>query len=552
MNLIYICIFYQLDYINLLSLLLDSITKYSKINPENTEILIVTSAEFQPVIEQKIEHFSASKIRYFHLVADTLFDAGCARLHLFRYENIHHYDKILYLDTDILINSDVNRLFQLEIAEDKLYALEEGEISHDFWGGQFFEFDSGKYDRDNKAFSSGVLYFKNSHHIRDLFNDILNHARTHLENNLPITSCLDQPFIVYNAISSNRYDNQLLKTYVENNPGSISEQKVVYHFPGTPGWYSSKLEKMADFMEKMRTHTSKLKICQYGRDGFGHQLEGMLRIISLDLNGKADFVYDYRTDFTFEHSNFNKDELSNYLLKALRNLHERKGLDAVNSAPYAQGEWRNFSEIVRDDENHKNTIYLYDGVGSGAELPNNFEFADEIEKSSPILRTAFVENNPYLPSPSYLSKAGKKVCCHVRLGDAVGTRILDNNSLFDAIRAFQKMPNTFITIHSDGDVDHLLTGEDENTAICNAKTDVLQILSDFIHADVLIMTYSSLSIAAHLLANPDQLVICPNTAGPTFFHRILKKCIKSEDFCKINDILINAGLNENRMKMLFY
>ena len=40
------------------------------------------------------------------------------------------------------------------------------------------------------------------------------------------------------------------------------------------------------------------------------------------------------------------------------------------------------------------------------------------------------------------------------------------------------------------------------------------------------MNYSSLSIAAHLLADDTQEVYCPKVAGPTFFDRILPKCKK--------------------------
>ena len=66
--------------------------------------------------------------------------ASCCKINIFQYENIDIYDKILYLDTDVLINSDVNILFNLEIASNKLYALEEGFIGHELWGGQFFNF----------------------------------------------------------------------------------------------------------------------------------------------------------------------------------------------------------------------------------------------------------------------------------------------------------------------------------------------------------------------------------------------------------------------------
>ena len=86
-----------------------------------------------------------------------------------------------------------------------------------------------------------------------------------------------------------------------------------------------------------------------------------------------------------------------------------------------------------------------------------------------------------------------------------------------------------IIIHSDGDIRHL---RGNNTILHNKDVDVLNVLSDFIFADILIITYSSLSIAAHLLANEKQVVICPSKAGESFKPRIMKKCITCEDVLK--------------------
>lgn len=51
-------------------------------------------------------------------------------------------------------------------------------------------------------------------------------------NHIPI--CLDQPFIVYNAIFQNKYDNQIMKSYVENNPFGVSPKIIVIIFQAVP------------------------------------------------------------------------------------------------------------------------------------------------------------------------------------------------------------------------------------------------------------------------------------------------------------------------------
>ena len=518
MNLIYVSVFHNASYANLLKLLITSISVNAHFDKKTTDILILTSPTFQPLIQKELNNFDLP-IYYYLLDFYTLFDAGCARLHIFEYDSICKYDKILYLDTDILINSDVNILFDLDLSFDKIYALEEGTIGdeHGYWGKQFFDLTK-EYNRAQSAFTSGILLFINGQSMKTLFHCIKSHIKEYIfiqKNSIPI--CLDQPFIVYNAISQNKYDNQLLKLYVENNPSNVNSEKIVYHFPGGPGAYNSKFLKMTAFWEKMN---NKIKICQYGNDGFGHQLEGMIRLISLALNNKAEYVYDLRKQFVFEHTKFDIRQLNLYLLKALEILsyHSKQN---TNKKEYkiAYNETRTFQEIMKQDE-YSNTVYCYDGVGCGRYLPSNFENINDLMKSLPKLRQAFVLENPFLPKPSYDNNY-INVVCHIRLGDAVGTRILDNEKIFIFIKQLQSDTKNHVTVHSDGDVDFLKT---ENTTLFDRNTNVLQILSDFIYADVLVINYSALSVSAHLLADDKQKVFCPSVAGPTFYKRILSKC----------------------------
>lgn len=509
--------FHNANYANLLKLLITSISVNARFNKQTTDILILTSPTFQPLIQRDLENFDLP-IYYYLIDLHTLFDAGCARLDIFEYENIGEYDKILYLDTDILINSNVNILFELDLSLEKIYTLEEGTIGHEYWGKQFFDLSKKEYNIDKSAFTSGILLFRNSPSMKTLFHCIKSHILEYIftqKNSIPI--CLDQPFIVYNAISQNKYDNQLLKSYVENNPSNVNSKKIVYHFPGGPGAYSSKFLKMTAFWEKMN---NKIKICHYGNDGFGHQLEGMMRLISLALNNKAEYVYDLRKQFVFEHTNFDTHQLNLYLLKALEILsYQSKQPTIQKEYKITHNETRTFEEIMKLDE-YSNTVYCYDGVGCGKYLPSNFEDINELMKSLPKLRQAFVLENQFLPKPSYDNNC-INVVCHIRLGDAVGTRILDNEKIIHFIKTLQSNAKNHVTVHSDGNIDFLKT---ENTTLCDRNTDVLQILSDFIYADMLVINYSSLSISAHLLADDKQKVFCPSNAGPTFYKRILSKC----------------------------
>ncbi len=366
---------------------------------------------------------------------------------------------------------------------------------------------------------SGFMFIKSNEKTKLFFNP------KNIENNRNKEGWGDQLYVNSN-IYKLKFKKLPLKLFPTGNyyyQYNIDIQPYLIHFNWVIGH-----EKKTKMIKYNKWYISKkVKICQYGVDGFGHQLEGTLRLLSLSLNNKADYQYNYNKNYIFEHKNFEIDKLKQYMVRGLKNISNKtKEFDTeIEEKKFniILREQRTFDEILKNDKNVEDTIYCYDGVSSNIpyNLPPNFEPTNEIEKSLSKLREVFVEKNSYLPKKSYDDKL-INVCCHIRLGDAVGQRILDTNNLFNIIKEFQKYNKYRVIIHTDGDVEHL---QCVNTIIYDLKTDVLQVLSDFIHADILVMNFSSLSIAAHLLADNRQNVICPTNAGPTFKHRILNKCI---------------------------
>lgn len=228
---------------------------HAKIRKETTDILILTSSAFLPLIQKELEEFDLP-ILYYTMERHTLMEASCCKLTIFQYPDIHRYQKLLYVDTDVLVQSDINVLFDIHISSDKLHALEEGVIGNALWGGQFFIFAppmlrTSKFQKYMKAFSAGVFYFMNSDSMKTLFDQTNAHIAKYLASKRPIPECLDQPFLVYNAFMLGKYDNQLMKRFVENNPSGVDTTKILYHFPGSPGNYASKLQKMTAFWNKM-------------------------------------------------------------------------------------------------------------------------------------------------------------------------------------------------------------------------------------------------------------------------------------------------------------
>lgn len=230
-NLIYISVFCQQSYIKLLDLLLVSLSAFGKFDPDTTDILILTSPSFTEDIKKVSGQFP---IKFFYLDINGIFEAACSRLHIFKYPQLSNYDKILYIDTDIIVANPINNILDLEIDDDKIYCTEEGTIYQEYYGGKFYA--NRTLDENTGAFSSGIIFFKNSENIKALFSDILNHIyEDTVVNRNPPACCLDQSYIVYNSVIQNKYNNQLLIPYFGGNPriSYVKPPKLVYRVPAS-------------------------------------------------------------------------------------------------------------------------------------------------------------------------------------------------------------------------------------------------------------------------------------------------------------------------------
>ena len=302
-KLIYCCVFFQKQYMDLLRLLSLSLYFFGNIK-DDTDIVILSCYNFRDDI---IDIFKILNINvYVHCIdLYSLFSAAYSRLFIFDLPMINDYNKILYLDTDILIMNDINNILNLDI-DNLLYAVEEGIISDKYHGIDFFDFT--KVDRDTTAFTSGILYFNNHIDIKNLFSKILDHINKHIELGLKIPLCFDQDFIVYHAITDNIYNNKLLIKYVVNNSTTLTEH-TVHHFMGWPGNYQSKNLKMIKFLRdvlnNMMTEDNENmvlnNIYNWKHDGY-------------NINGSISFLSDGQLKTSFRNGSYTI--LKNRIIKA--------------------------------------------------------------------------------------------------------------------------------------------------------------------------------------------------------------------------------------------
>jgi hypothetical protein len=205
--LVYMCVFHNKDYLDLLRILLTTLKFYSK--TDSIDFLVFTSYDFEPMVSEMSNMLKIPVyVKLFEFT--TIQQAACARLHIFEYEDIGSYEKILYIDTDIIIQNDLTKLLESDI-EDRIYAMREGTIEHEYHGGWFFDFNT--INKDIIGMNSGILLFKNSETIRGIFHDIQAHIKTRMDANEPMPCPQDQPFINYHCIKNGKQDTDLLEKY---------------------------------------------------------------------------------------------------------------------------------------------------------------------------------------------------------------------------------------------------------------------------------------------------------------------------------------------------
>ena len=246
-NLIVLSVFLKKEYVELAYLLLNSLYKYGDLG-ESTDILIYTSTEF---MGQMRPNLKGTPIFKTNDTIQTVVAASAARLDIFDFPEVAKYEKILYLDTDVLVVRPLAPVFDLA-TEDRLYALEEGsldsEVPYDYWGKDLFAPGEVAALEDKTGFSAGVLLFKNTETIRTLFERIKTHIAT-----TPGLGFFEQAHMVYNTIKSGLKENQAMKPHVVINETSTKTAKTILHFAGSPGDHQSKYGKMFGFMRQFES-----------------------------------------------------------------------------------------------------------------------------------------------------------------------------------------------------------------------------------------------------------------------------------------------------------
>jgi len=112
-NLVYFCLFYNKDYVDLLRILMITVKFYSQ--TDTIDFLVLTESKFESAIKDISTMLNIPILTKIYNPLTDFLDSCCARYSIFDYEHINNYQKILYLDADIVVQNDLTTLFTIDI-----------------------------------------------------------------------------------------------------------------------------------------------------------------------------------------------------------------------------------------------------------------------------------------------------------------------------------------------------------------------------------------------------------------------------------------------------
>jgi lipopolysaccharide biosynthesis glycosyltransferase len=254
-TLIYFCVFFQKQYVDLLQSLLCSCKIFA--NVSQYDFLVLTSTELLENV-QRLETLIGIPLRIHCMQANDKFSSAAAKCRIYEVPDIERYETILYLDADIIIQNDFSKMLE-NIQSDMLYGVDDGNLEHPGNGGWFWKKNECSNPKSVRSINSGVLLFRNTPKIREIMTDCVKFMFARKESNQPMPCCLEQPFINYFFYKARCMNSQYLKQFVflhKKNDPTNKDDICILHFLAPVGSTAGKLHRMNTYFTKiLKTYT---------------------------------------------------------------------------------------------------------------------------------------------------------------------------------------------------------------------------------------------------------------------------------------------------------
>lgn len=256
-NLIYYTVYFDSGYVDLLELSINSIKEKSKIN---FDILIITDQATKELILKR-EFFKKKKLKFF--ITETpqdSWEASQNKLLIYDYKKINLYNKVLFLDCDIICSLDISYLFDMNLHDGVLYTASPENISYEdhlsFYYGFPFLGESHMKEMKNKyqmPFNAGQFLFKNCWEMQNNFNKINKLIKMWVGEYF-----FEQCFMNYYFCTKNLTNFHLLKEHIsiitiEYDKVDTIKKYPLIHFSAPPANARRKIDFIKKYLDNERS-----------------------------------------------------------------------------------------------------------------------------------------------------------------------------------------------------------------------------------------------------------------------------------------------------------
>lgn len=253
-NLIYYSVGIHDEYAEMIKLSLKSMDNF---NAEHYDVIIITDLEFynRNFSTYKRPNTTVYLCPTINHTDEILFN----RLRIFSHPKINEYENVLYLDSDIIININLNILFDRCTEFGKLYTVVE---DYNIENHKRIHFSLGTYQKEDieffeknniYTFNSGTLMFKSSFLMKRHFDNVLDIIEKHTGEYFTDQSFLNYYFNTYHLTDTKKILKDVDYLYIveSNYHQVINYDNKLLHLISEQDTPYSKLEKMNGLYNKI-------------------------------------------------------------------------------------------------------------------------------------------------------------------------------------------------------------------------------------------------------------------------------------------------------------
>lgn len=254
-NLVYYSVGIRDEYGEMIKISIDSLDRS---NQEILDVLIITDQKF---FNRNFSNYHREKT-IFYLVEDIESpDQICFnKVRVFEFDGVKEYSNIIYFDSDVLINYQIEDLFSRCLSDNKLYApVEDYSIENHRriqFGFEEYKQEDIDFFREKKiyTFNCGTFMFKNSYLMRNHFRTVYSMMVENKKKFFADQSFMNYYFNTHNLTDTRSIQKEADYVYVvEENINFITDFKnKIFHFLGNTYNGVSKIDKIKEFYKRIK------------------------------------------------------------------------------------------------------------------------------------------------------------------------------------------------------------------------------------------------------------------------------------------------------------